>query len=254
MIATLRGYFHTAVEDLRYQGFEVFLWRIVVKFCSPLLKLDLQILFEIDLKQPLEERAARIDCTIERAFEPDLDAILDQQLRLPPPEALDALSDIEELQHAQRALAREKARRSYTLAMRAGEECYVARVGGEIAHSNWIRFHDCRPVESRPVELAPGEVYTTDAFTSDVWRGKGLHEAVLTHMLRVAQQRGCHHAYTITDLFKAGSRRGVRRIGWRERGRLVYITPRKLGRTWMVRLGGDVEPMFRQARTLPSVA
>jgi len=254
MLTTLRGYLQTARDDLRYQGPEIFLWRVLVKTFSVLAKLDLQILFEIDLKEPITPRAARIECTIEKATEADLDEILDLQMQLPAPETLENLCDLEELAYAQRALAREKAKRSFALAMRAGEHCYVARVQGRIAHSNWIRFHDCRPVEGRPVELEPGEVYTTDAFTGDAWRGKGLHEAVLTHMLSIAQQRSCHHAYTITDLFKAGSRRGVRRIGWRQRGRLLYITPRRLRRTWMLRLAGDVEPMFRHARLMSGAA
>jgi GNAT superfamily N-acetyltransferase len=250
MIMRLRSYLNTAAEDLRFQGRSVFLWRVFVKLCSPLAKVDLQILFEIDLRQPIEQRQARVPCSITPAGEADLDEILDLQLQVPPPETLGALSDREELQYARRALAREKAKRAFLQAMRAGEQCFVARVGDRIAHSNWIRFHDCRPVDGRPVELAIGEVYTTDAYTGDPWRGMGLHEAVLTHMLRHAQQRGCHRAYTITDLFKAGSRRGVKRIGWRQRGRILYVTPRGLGRTWLLRAGGDLEPMFRHARAM----
>ena len=250
MITRLRNYFRTAVADLRYQGLEVFLWRIVVKVCSPIAKLDLQILFEIDLKQPIEQRQARLDCVIEAAGETDLDEILDLQVQLPPPESLGEMTDSQELQYAQTARVRDRGKRSFEQALRAGERCFVARIGGRIAHSNWIRFHDCGPAEGRPVDLMPGEVYTTDAFTGDAWRGKGLHEAVLTHMLRFAQQRGCHRAYTITDLFKAGSRRGVRRVGWQQRGLILYLTPRGLGRTWLLRISGNLEPMFRYARSL----
>ena len=136
----------------------------------------------------------------------------------------------------------------YATAMRAGEECYVARADGVIVHSNWIRFHDNAPLDGRPVDLKPGEVYTTDAHTAQERRGLGIHEAVLMHMLQVAQRRGCHRAYTITDLTKAGSRRGVKRVGWQRRGSILYVTPRGLQRTWLVRLGGDLEPMFDHAR------
>jgi len=248
MLTRLRQAAQTAVDELRYQGLEVFLWHIFVKLCSPLLKLDLQILFEMDLTGPVEQHAAQIECEIEQATEADLDEMLDLQMKLPSRETVEQLSDDEELQYVQAAFARDQARRSFQQAMRAGEYCFVARVDGRIAHSNWIRFHDCHPVDGRSVDLKPGEVYTTDAFTGRPWRGKKLHDAVLSHMLRFAQSRGSHHAYTITDLFKAGSRRGVRRVGWQQRGSLLYITPRGLGRTWLFKIGGDVEPMFRHAR------
>lgn len=250
MIERIRNYYRTAVSDLRYQGIEVLLWRAAVKLASPFAKLDLQILFDLDLTRPLEPRAARVECSIERASESDLDSMLDMQMRLLQEVDPAQLSDAEELEYARYLRARAAGRESFARALRAGEICFVARIGGEIAHSNWIRFHDCAPVESRPVDLERGEVYTTDAFTADAWRGQGLHEAVLTHMLRYAQSRGCERAYTLTDFTKAGSRRGVRRVGWRRRGLILYVTPRALGRTWLLRLGGDLEPMFRHARKL----
>jgi len=246
----LRGYYQTAITDLRYQGPQVLLWRALVKLCSPLVKLDLQVLFELDLTSPIAARAARIECQILQAGEAELGEILDMQMRLPAPESVASLSDAEELAYVQLCRAREKGFENFVTALRAGELCFIARVQGEVAHSNWIRFHDCGPVEGRPVELDPGEVYTTDGFTDERWRGQRLHEAVLTHMLRFAQARGCRHAYTLTDLTKAGSRRGVRRVGWQVRGWILYVTPRGLGRTWLLRLRGDLEPMFRQARAV----
>lgn len=248
MLQRLRGWYQTAVADLRYQGIEVFLWRATVKLLSPLAHVDLHILYDKDLTQPIEQRPPKIDCRIEQATPADVDEIVNMQMGLPPAPA-EGLSDEEELQYAQIAQLRARARDTFLRTMRAGELCFIARVDGIVAHSNWTRFHDCGPVESRPVDLQPGEIYTTDGFTDERWRGMRLHEAVLTHMLRVAQSRGCHLAYTITDLTKAGSRRGLRRVGgWRRRGRLLYITPRLLGRTWLLRFGGDVEPMLRRAR------
>jgi GNAT superfamily N-acetyltransferase len=250
VIERLRRYYQTAVADLRYQGLRVLLWRTVVKLCSPVVKLDLQILFELDLSRAVEARRARVDCTLERASEADIDEILDMQMRVLA--AVDAaqLSDEDELEYAKYLRMRATAHEVFVKAMRAGEACFVARVGGDLAHSNWVRFHDSGPMDGRPVDLLPGEVYTTDAFTDDRWRGQGLHEAVLTHMLRHAQSLGCHRAYTLTDFTKAGSRRGVRRVGWSQRGLLLYVIPRGLGRTWLLRLAGDLEPMFRHARSL----
>ena len=213
--------------DLRYQDAGVLLWQAFVKLLSPLVRLDVEILFELDLTQPVEQRQAKIECRIEQATEADLDAVVDMQTQ--PGEA--------------RATARE----TFLDSMRVGECCFVARVGGEIAHSNWIRFHDCAPMEGRSVDLLPGEVYTTDGFTDERWRGMRLHEAVLTHMLRFAQSRGCHRAYTITNLTKARSRRGLNRVGgWRRCGKVLFIGSPMLRRTWLLRVSGDVEPIFRQ--------
>lgn len=248
MFQKLRGYYETAVADLRYQGVEVLLWRIVVKALSPLLRLDQQILFEFDLAGSLQPRKPKVDVTISQASVGDIDEILDMQMQLLSPQQVAQLSDAEELQYAQLMRVRKNAYDEYVVAMRAGEQCYVARENGSIVHSNWIRFHDNAPLDGRPVALKPGEVYTTDAHTAEPRRGLGIHEAVLMHMLQVAQQRGCHRAYTITDLTKAGSRRGVKRVGWQRRGSILYVTPRGLQRTWLVRLWGDLEPMFDHAR------
>lgn len=249
MLNKLRSYYHTAVDDLRYQGVQIVFWRAVVKLLSPLMKIDVQILYELDLKAPIEQRQAKIPCRIEQAGPEDLDEILDMQMPLPTPEEVANFSDAQELQYAQLLLARSKGKANFLQAMRAGELCFVARVDGRVAHSNWTRFHDCGPVEGRPVALLPGEIYTTDGFTEERLRGMRLHEAVLSHMLRHAQGRGCHHAYTITDLTKARSRHGLRRVGgWCPRGVIAYVHPRGLARTWLVQLAGDVQPMLRHAR------
>ena len=244
----LIAYYRIAVSDLRYQGVEVLLWRIVVKLLSPVVRLDQQILFDFDLSAELKARQPKLEVVIARATPDDIDEILDMQMQLLAPEEVEQLSDAEELQYAQLLRVRKTAYDEYAAAMRAGEECYVARAEGAIVHSNWIRFHDNAALDGRPVNLKPGEVYTTDAHTAQERRGLGIHEAVLMHMLQVAQGRGCHRAYTITDLTKAGSRRGVKRVGWQRRGSILYVTPRGLRRTWLVRLGGDLEPMFEHAR------
>lgn len=248
MIRTLRKYYDTAVADLRHQGVEVLLWRIFVKLLSPVLRLDMQILFELDLSRPVEVRAARVEYRIDRAGEDDIDEILDMQgQRLTPAEEV-ALSAVQEIQYARMLRARASSRRTYARQLRAGEQCFVARVDGRIVHSNWTRFHDNDSVGGCPVDLQPGEIYTTDAHTAVAFRGQGLHEAVLTTMLAAARQRGSQRAYTITDFTKAGSRRGVQRIGWRRRGAILYVTVRGLNRHWLFRLTGDLEPIFAQAR------
>ena len=75
MIYRLRDYYRTAVADLRYQGLEVLLWRIIVKLLSPVAKVDLQILFEYDLTRPIPERQARVECQIGPADESEMVAL-----------------------------------------------------------------------------------------------------------------------------------------------------------------------------------
>ena len=248
MFNTLRNYYLVALADLRYQGVEVLLWRVMVKAFSPLLRLDLQILFDFDLQQALATRSPKVALVITRADESDIDEILDQQMPRLTVDEIRTFNDTQDLQYAQMLRARGNAFDVYRRSMRVGERCYVARVDGAIVHSNWIRFHDNGQIEGRPVELQPGEVYTTDAYTVEGWRGKGIHEAVLMHMLQIAKQMDCRRAYTITDLTKAGSRRGVQRVGWSYRGSILYVSPRGLKRTWLIRLGGDIEPLFAHAR------
>lgn len=249
MFKSLRSYYLTAVSDLRFQGIEVLLWRIVVKLCSPLVKLDLQILFDYDLVRPVRVMPSKVPAVISQASQEDIDEILDMQMQLIAPEFADQLTDAEELQYAQLLRVRAKAWDGYARGMLAGERCFIARVNGVLAHSNWLRTHECGPVDGCPVALKPGEIYTTDGFTRESHRGLRLHEFVATSMLAFAHERGCHIAYTITDLTKAGSRRGVLRIGWRRRGTILYAAPRGLKRTWLIRLAGDLEPMFAVART-----
>ncbi len=248
MFQTFGTYYRTAVADLRYQGIEVLMWRVLVKLFSPLVKLDLQILFDLDLTQAFQVKKAKLECTIEQASEADIDAILDMQMQRFAPDEVAQLGDGAELQYAQLLRLRATAHETYQKAMYAGEQCYVARVDGSIAHSNWLRVYGCAPLDTCALDLKPGEIYTTDGFTREVFRGQRLHEAVATHMLQVAKQLGYQRAYTITDLTKAGSRRGVNRIGWARRGSILYVSPRGLKRTWLVRLGGDLTPLFDHVR------
>jgi GNAT superfamily N-acetyltransferase len=244
----LRGYCRTGLDDLRRQGIPVLAWKIAVKLVSPIASVQHQILFETDLTQPVAERRPRVDCRIEAATEDDLDRIT--AMRFEPPPSVDPQVAVpDEFARAyyarQSELFRDGFRENVRQCLRAGEMCFVARIGDEIAHINWVRFPGCTPVMRRPIRLLTDEVYTTDAYTAPRWRGKAVHEAVFTHMLRYASSLGFRRAYTITDLTKAESRRGVLRAGAKQRGHHLFITPRGWGRTWVVRLAGDIEPIIR---------
>lgn len=243
----LRDIVHTALEDIRYQSWVVLTWRIFAKLVSPLAEVNVQILYDLDLRQPVDLIKARVDCTVERAYEEHIDDILDMQFTRLTSEEQAALSDHQEIAYARMMRVRADVHRKYARQMRLGEECYVARVDGIVAHSNWTRLFGRGTEENCQVDLKPGEIYTTDGHTIERLRGKGLHLEVHTHMLRVAQQNGNHLAFTITDITKAISRRGLRRVGWRRRGAILYLTPRWLGRRFLFRLGGNVEPLFERS-------
>lgn len=251
MIYRLRDYYRKAVSDLRYQGLEVLLWRIIVKLMSPLVRLDVQILFEYDLTRPIPRPQTRVDCEIGTADEGDMATIARQRYAPQPAKDETVLTDSQEYERAFYERQSENMAHAYLQNsltwLRAGEMCFVARIGDDFAHSNWIRFDWCGPSPHREIRLFPGEVYTTDGHTLTPWRGQRLHEAVNAAMLRYAQSIGCKRAYTITDLTLAWSRRGVKRVGWQRRGHHAFITPRWLGKTWIVRLGGNVEPILREA-------
>ena len=249
MIRRIFGYYRTVREDLRYQNLGVSCWRALVKLTSPVAAICHQILFEIDLTQPIPERHARVECLIEPATAADLDAIVESRFPSLPQVDPGQLSDLQEFDRARYEREIVQLRGSFRASceqwLRNGDICFVARIDGEIAHSNWIQFHCPGATAARPIPLREDEVYTTEGYTDERWRGQGIHEAVASRMLRYAQSRGCHRAYTITDLVKAGARRGVLRIGWKQRGHHLFITPRNSDRTWIIRLGGDTEPILR---------
>jgi hypothetical protein len=249
LITRLRRFFVWVRETIRHEGYVILAWRALVKLLSPVVELDAQILFDFDLTQPIEQRRARVDCTVMEATEVDTDELLQMRFPALPPGDERGLSDADEYRLAvaesSRARLRAVARLNIRQWFRAGEKCFVARVDGAIAHSNWIRFHGCGPAPHREIDPGEGEVYMTEGFTVSQWRGKALHEAVNTHMLRYAQARGCRLALTITDFTNARPRRALLRIGWKYRGHHLFIGPRRMGRTWMLRLGGDVGPIVR---------
>ena len=139
VIRQLRDYVATARDIARHDGVVILLWRVITKLLSPVLDLDCQILFEIDLSQPVEQRHARVECRIEPGTEADVDELL--EMRIPSWRLGDAeeLSDADEyrllLVERERARARAGARVYMRQWFRAGEKCFVARVDGEIAHS-----------------------------------------------------------------------------------------------------------------------
>lgn len=140
------------------------------------------------------------------------------------------------------------ARSHYADRLRRGEQCYLATVGGELAHVNWTCFDWGDALPGHPIRLHRGEIYTTDAFTPLPFRGKGLHALVLGTMLNDARQRGARHAFTVGTLDRPDALKGLHALGWRETGRLVYFQPRGRDDAIILSRRGKVEPLFRPGR------
>jgi hypothetical protein len=245
MIQRLCHFYEAAREDILHGDFRVLLWRIVMTLLSPAFNLTMETLHDMDLTKPVKICQPRVECTIEPASESDLEELLNMQPKLCPAATVCELSDQEEYEQALKERTREVIRRGFIRSWRAGEMCFVARIAGEIAHSNWIQFHDCGPVEERPIPLLPGEVYTTDAYTADHHRGKRLHEAVVSNMLHYAREHDCTRAYTLSFFCQTVAVRGVKRVGWKRRGEVLYIRLRGTDIDRMLAVAGDVEPLFR---------
>ncbi len=246
----LRRYYRETRDTLRYHGLLVLLYKILIKCASPFARVGIDILFYMDLSEPLSEKHARIEIDIREASEAEIERLVRVQYGTPLP--LDArLSDDEEYEEALRTRQRAVYRERYAEDLRIGDKCFVARVGEEIVHINWSRYPRAHPVPGCVFDLAPDEVFTTDAFTPDEWRGKSIHTAVLNAMLRFAQGIGRRKAYTSTGLEATGSRRGLLRLGWKPIGTLLYVIPRRFGRTYLIRLQGDLGPLLRPVGLQP---
>ena len=79
VITRLRHFSAWVRETIRHEGYLILAWRIFVKLVSPAVELDAQILFEFDLTQPIEQRSARVECTIEEATAVDTEELLEMR-------------------------------------------------------------------------------------------------------------------------------------------------------------------------------
>jgi len=237
-------------STLRYDGISILLWRVLVKLVRPFGWLSIQILFDMDIAVELKAAHLPADLVIREASEADLDAIVDVYLQ---GEAEAASTDDSEADQAAPTESDEydEYYDIYLERLRRGEKCFLGFVGNEIVHVNWTCRTWCEAIEGHPVILLPGEVYTTDAVTKPTWRGRGIHEAVLAAMLISAQRDGRDRAYTMTNLTKVSSRKGLRRLGWKVYGVLLCFVPRIFDRIWIFRLRGQMDPLFRD---LPSLS
>jgi len=241
----------------RRDHFLVAVWQTLARLLSPLGTLSLEVLLERDLTTTVEPISTRLPVAIREATDADLDRITflysqDPYLYLgdvPSSQLNNRNSDVDS-EMVDRAVD-PKAREQYRDRMRRGEKCFLALVGSEIAHVNWLCFSWGEAVPGHPIFLQPGEVYTTDAFTPDKFRGQNIHAYILSEMLRYAQNKGYLRAYTVTRLASRASMHAFRQLGWHTVGELLCFIPRRTDRyCWLLKLSGRIDPLLRQ----PSIA
>jgi GNAT superfamily N-acetyltransferase len=220
-------------EAARGTGATARLWQFVRRTAVPFGDLCCALFFERSLIEPLTTAPNRLNATIRLAREDDLGAIC----RL---YAYDPWLWLGSDPGDQTAV------QLYRDRLRRGERCYLACVGSDLAHVNWTCYHWGDALPGHPLRLRPGEVYTTDAFTPPAFRGRGVHALVLGAMLTDARAQGARHAYTLGQLDRPDAHKGLRALGWRETGRVVYFQRQGRPKALFLFRSGNIAPLFRR--------
>lgn len=220
------------MEMLRYEGFPVLVWRGLRKSIAPLGDVRLLTFYEKDLVQPLPRVSARVPVTITVATQADFDQVTALIVKRRRPR-LDLVND--ELRRV-RQIVSERSER--------GDKCFVAKLGADIVHSNWVILDSMEwPAGTgHRITLPPDEAYTTDATTAEAWRGKGIHTAVLLAMLRFLQELGYRKAYAQVRTDNRSAWKSHERLGWRRTGTILLFRPVGRKVTWIWRLRGNLQP------------
>jgi len=245
---TFKYYLEQAVETARYDGIHFVLWKILTNAIAPLCRIGVEIILESDLTRDLKPRTAKVALEIRHATLDDVERLIREQYGESLP--VDAqLSDAKEYEEAKKERMRANLTRQYRHDIEQGDRCFIAFAGDDIAHVNWSRFGYALPIIGCMFALRAGEeVFCSDGYTAPAFRGASVHGQVNMHMLLEAKAQGYKVAYTTTDLSRTRSRRGLLRLDWTLCGRLLYIIPRGLRRTFIVRLSGRYGPIIRAAR------
>jgi hypothetical protein len=213
--------------------------RIWTTLLSPLGRLSVELLLRRDLHQAIPAISTKIEVTIRPATERELYHVA----RLYSGDPYLYLGDAP-LAGEEAAASEKRAVDLYRQQMRRGEKCFLALVGGEIVHVNWICFRWGEALLGRPLILQPGQVYTTDGFTVERYRGRNIHAAVLGEMLRYAQRAGCHTAYTMSRPDRRATFPGLYQLGWGIIARIFCFTPRWSQICWILRVSGTTDGLF----------
>jgi hypothetical protein len=213
-------------SGLRHQVVYLLAWKALKKALSPVAKPELAVLYRMDLSKNIFPRPARIPLRVEPAVPEDLRRL--------------AVLMVEDWGWEVRRIPEMEA--AVRARLDRGEICFVARSGAEIAHVNWISFQSQKSFAGRFILLQPDEAYCGGAYTPEAWRGKGLHSAVNSAMLRYLKEHGFRTAYTWANLFNRSSRKAFVPIGWEKHGLVFAVEFHRLRRSRILCLAGSAEP------------
>ena len=159
------------------------------------------------------------------------------------------LGSEEELMRAAESLGRlgSGRREFFRWRTRDGCVCFVARAGSTLVGYAWMRY---RPGidDGDLIALREGEVYHFDGYMSDQWRGRRVHPALSSRLLRYDQEYGYTKAYTKVSVFNRKSQKTVRRIGFRPSGLVLRVRGSSRGSWPIVTLWGSSHPVTRLRR------
>lgn len=237
----LRWYWKRVSDTVRYEGFHILLWRML-KWCfSTLGHLDTMTFYRKDLTQALEEKRAKVDLTVTQASESDIDQLAAMVARRYGP-------TMAQLWPYKNQSVRDILQQRF----RRGCKCFVAKIGTEMVHYNWIFFHwEEEVMGTFSSRLQADEAICNDGYTEEVWRGKGVHTAVNSQMLSFLKHAGYRRAYTSVGTDSKSSRKALDRLGWEVYGTMLYFIPRGACKAWIFRLKGTLEPLMEKQTAAP---
>jgi hypothetical protein len=225
----MRWYYRRIIEIMRYEGPHFLLLQAMTRCIAPIGQLGLKALCQKDLTRPLEEIRAKVDITVSRATEADIEQLTALVVKRWGPKARKNYD-----------ILRDDIRRE----LRRGSICFVGKIGTEIIHYNWIFFRSVEPLTGvgPRIQLNDGEVLCDDAYTEEAWRGKAIHTAIQYQMLLFLKKAGYRRIYTPVGVNNKSSQKTHRRLGWEFTGTMLYFIPRGAKKAWIWRIKGTLEP------------
>ena len=151
-----------------------------------------------------------------------------------------------ELLAAYRASARARRLDQMFADLRRNDACFVAREGGDIVLTAWMRTGRAQVFPGFNTGLEDGHVLVEDPLGTENRADPVLHRAVMDQLFAYAQRQGYRRAFAATEATRA---RGERIDGsrWSVRGKVLYFRLRRMRRAVFIRIAGRVDPIFSQA-------
>jgi RimJ/RimL family protein N-acetyltransferase len=199
---------------------------------SPFGLLGMATFCQKDLSLPIKELPSKAEITIRQANESDIEQLSKHvATRYGPSKELEWYKE-------------KGIRETILQRFRRGCKCFVAKIGPEIVHYNWIFPHGEESVSGtgRFISMRDDEALCEDAFTSEAWRGKGIHLAVNNQMLLFLQSSGYRRAYTVVGTHNKSAQKALHRIGWEFLGTMLYFIPRGREKAWIWQIHGTLDP------------